>query len=359
MNLEQIKCIANSILYEGYILYPYRATAIKNQQRFNFGIVAPPASGESTQMRTECLIEGDLPIIDVHVRCLHLLSQEVSRLTESLEGNTHHCYEPVASLQIDSEMLFTWQETVERTIEVGSQCVKELADKPHQIEFTFESNLDQKVIHDNKNNLRGRVKRRMEEVQGRVTIEAESMRNGLWKVGVEISNTTELPIHFANQCDVLESSLRTNDWSRSFRDEGLLRSLVSTHTIVGAQSGRFISLLDPIETCVAFAGKCNNTGTWPVLVGDNGQQDMLLSSPIILYDYPQIAPESSGDFYDGLEIDEMLTLRVMTMTEEEKREMRSVDSRSRQILERIEAFLPDELHKLHGIIRELRPLKNP
>ena len=55
----------------------------------------------------------------------------------------------------------------------------------------------------------------------------------------------------------------------------------------------------------------------------------------------------------------MLTLRVMTMTEEEKREMRSVDSRSRQILERIEAFLPDELHKLHGIIRELRPLKNP
>ena len=64
---------------------------------------------------------------------------------------------------------------------------------------------------------------------------------------------------------------------------------------------------------------------------------MLLCSPIILYDYPQIAPESAGDFFDGTEMDEMLTLRVMTLTDEEKDEMRSGDDRVRNLLERTEA----------------------
>ncbi len=45
-------------------------------------------------------------------------------------------------------------------------------------------------------------------------------------------------------------------------------------------------------------------------------------SPIILYDYPQIAPESAGDFFDSTEMDEMLTLRIMTLTDDEKSDMR-------------------------------------
>ena len=77
----------------------------------------------------------------------------------------------------------------------------------------------------------------------------------------------------------------------------------------------------------------------------------MLSSPIILYDYPQIAPESAGDLYDGTEIDEILTLRIMTLTDEEKREMRSVDERARQILERTEKLSTHEMMKLHGALR--------
>ena len=120
------------------------------------------------------------------------------------------------------------------------------------------------------------------------------------------------------------------------REEALARSLVSAHTILEVRDGEFVSLIDPPERYREFAEDCQNVGTWPVLVGEEGQRDTMLSSPIILYDYPQIAPESPGDLFDGAEIDEILSLRIMTMTEEEKREMRESDDRARQILERTE-----------------------
>ena len=82
----------------------------------------------------------------------------------------------------------------------------------------------------------------------------------------------------------------------------------------------------------------------------------MLSSPIILYDYPQIAPESSGGLFDGTEIDEILSLRILTMTAEEKREMQCSDHRARQILERTESMPPEQFMKLHGVLRGLRPI---
>jgi hydrogenase maturation protease len=102
---------------------------------------------------------------------------------------------------------------------------------------------------------------------------------------------------------------------------------------------------------------CKNVGAWPVLVGEPGQRDTLLASPIILYDYPQIAPESVGDLFDGTEIDEILSLRIMTLTDEEKREIRESDDRARQILERTDAMPVEQFMKLHGAVRGLRPLK--
>jgi hypothetical protein len=93
-----------------------------------------------------------------------------------------------------------------------------------------------------------------------------------------------------------------------------------------------------------------------VLVGKEGDRDAMLSSPIILYDYPQIAPESPGTLFDGTEIDEILTLRIMTLTDEEKEQMRQGDARAREILERTEALSPEQFMKLHGTIRSLRPV---
>jgi hydrogenase maturation protease len=133
--------------------------------------------------------------------------------------------------------------------------------------------------------------------------------------------------------------------------------LVSTHTILGVAGGEFVSLLDPPAEWRAAAEACRNVGTWPVLVGEEGQKDMLLSSPIILYDYPQVAPESPGDLFDSTEIDEILTLRIMTLTDEEKRAMAAVDERTRALLERTEGMAPEDLLRLHGTIRGLRSVE--
>jgi hydrogenase maturation protease len=133
-----------------------------------------------------------------------------------------------------------------------------------------------------------------------------------------------------------------------------MHTLASTHTILGVREGEFVSLLDPPEALRETAASCRNAGTWPVLVGVEGERNMMLSSPIILYDYPQVAPESGGDLFDATEIDEILTLRIMTLTDVEKREMRGADERARQMLERTETLAPEQLMKLHGAIKKVK-----
>ena len=91
-----------------------------------------------------------------------------------------------------------------------------------------------------------------------------------------------------------------------------------------------------------------------MLVGESGRRDTMLGSPIILYDYPQIAPESAGDLFDSTEIDEILTLRILTLTDEEKDEMRRSDERARRILERLESSPPEHLLELHGRISTMQ-----
>jgi hypothetical protein len=82
----------------------------------------------------------------------------------------------------------------------------------------------------------------------------------------------------------------------------------------------------------------------------------MLASPIILYDYPQVAPESPGDLFDATEIDEILTLRILALTEEEKQAMAAVDKRAQALLTRTESLAREQLLGLHGTIRGLRTL---
>jgi hypothetical protein len=87
-------------------------------------------------------------------------------------------------------------------------------------------------------------------------------------------------------------------------------------------------------------------------VGEEDDRSTLLCSPIILSDYPEIAPESPGDLFDGGEIDQLLILNILSLTDAEKAEMRASDPRAREILDRTEALSPQELMNLHGAIRE-------
>jgi hydrogenase maturation protease len=186
----------------------------------------------------------------------------------------------------------------------------------------------------------GLIVRTQEPLECCVEVSLEEPQAGLYRIGVRISNRTPLAVSAAQG-----------------REAVLARSLLSAHTILTLQHGEFVSLLEPPPQFQEAASACSNFGTWPVLAGEPGQRDTVLSSPIILYDYPQIAPESPGDLFDGAEIDEILSLRILTLTDEEKSAMCRTDERARRILERTEALPPEHFMKLHGALRSLRPAR--
>jgi hypothetical protein len=172
---------------------------------------------------------------------------------------------------------------------------------------------------------------RFAPIEGEIEVESEPLDERAYRFTVRIANLTP----------------------RADAESGR-RAMLSVHTLLRVEHGEFVSLLDPPDAYRSAATACRNVGTWPVLAGAEGDRTLMLSSPIILYDYPQIAPESAGDFFDGTEIDEMLTLRVLTLTDDEKREMREGDERGRDLLARTETLPPEHLARLHGAVRSLR-----
>ncbi len=283
MNAALVDQIANAVLYEGYILYPYRPSSKKNQRgRFTFGRVYPSAYSQAHQgaepcvMQTECLarISGRDPKLNVTVRFL----------------------QPLAPTPDTG-----WQEATEREVKLRIPLP---ADARHSFQY--------------------------DPLSGLLELSTNLVSSGPLKISVRVCNFTAVP---EQQDD----------------EEILLRTFTSTHTILHIEGGEFISALEP-----EAADRCKNIATWPVLVGDEakGERDTILSSPIILGDYPQIAPQSAGNFFDGTEIDEMLTLRVQTMTDEEKCEMRNVDAHARRLLERVETFSQEQMMEMHGLMRK-------
>ncbi len=345
MNVAAIEKVADAVLYEGYVLYPYRASAAKNRQRWNFGGLFPKAYSDALRgsdawsMQTECLVEGNAPTVDIKVRFLQVTIREAGRLMsaeqESANGSEPE-YTVVDSVVVDGQTIHTWQEAIERSVLLqGLSLPKIVADGViHEFSFPADRKLE---IHRSENAV---VVRRQERIEGSVAISADLASNGLFRLRVIVRNNTP-----------------TENAAAATRDEAALFAMASTHTILACRDGEFVSLMDPPDPWREIAAGCKNVGAWPVLVGDEPQRDFLLASPIILYDYPQIAPESAGDLCDGLEIDEILHLRIMSLTDEEKEEMRSLDDRTRAILERTENLPADQLAKLHGAVRGLRQLQ--
>ena len=245
MNWTPAEQIARAVLYEGYLLYPYRRTALKNQWRWTFGVVAP---GGSTGL--DCLIEaGSAARLSVKARFLAEQGESVDERESLLEN-----------LALDA--------SVRRDVEFGA-----------------------------------------------VELQARPLGDGLIRLGLRIENRPgSIPMR-------------------------------SCHALLGIEGGAFVSSTDP------RAAACENRGLWPVLAGAAPARDLILAAPIILPDYPAVAPESPGDLFDGTEIDEMLTLRVLTLTDAEKEEVRRGDERARRLLERTEALPPEQILALHGARR--------
>jgi hydrogenase maturation protease len=366
MSQSLVEKIADAVLYEGYILYPYRPSAVKNQQRWNFGALCPEsysvaqAGTESWTMQTECLAQaGAETALTVKARFLHLLTREVrvpisdlkseisdfeSQIADRSEEIAGPQFQTVPSLNVNGQLLQTWQEAIEREVSLPEIRLSKLETsggqptEPTRLQFSFPAFEAFETLRDETSGATvGVLVRRQQAIEGTIEVSAKPVATDELKITVQILNHTPLP-----------------HADRQSRDEALMRSFVSTHTILTLQHGDFVSLLDPPERLREAAAACSNVGTYPVLVGEEGSRDCLLSSPIILYDYPQIAPESVGTLYDGTEIDEILTLRIMTLTDEEKREMRGADERARQILERTETLPLEQLMKMHGAMKSVK-----
>ena len=203
------------------------------------------------------------------------------------------------------------------------------------------------------------MSRTQREIEGAISVFSEEIRAGILKLTIEVTNASEFTsvsraANWAANDEANAVDLDPPEFAPRDRNSALLRSLLSAHTILVVQGGTFFSLLDPPDDLRLASGGCRNTGNFPVLAGAPPERNMLLCSPIILYDYPQIAPESAGDFYDATEMDEMLTLRVVTLTDEEKDEMRSADELARSLLQRTEESAHEQLAKTHGTVRGMR-----
>jgi hydrogenase maturation protease len=344
MNRALVDRIADAVLYEGYILYPYRPS-VKNRQRWTFGGLYPAAfcqsQGDAQSNQTECLIHGSCASgFEVVVRFLHLTDRRIGATVPPLAQWPHDReppYRPVESLNVDGRPLHSWQEAEEREVVLGTMVLGDLLGQPCSERFSFAGGRQSEPIRNSAGQIVGILVREQQPIAGSLEVAATEVEDELFRITVRVVNRTPWG-----------GSEATN------RDAALLRSLVSTHAILGVRDGKFVSLLDPPDSWRASAVACRNVGTWPVLVGPEGQSDTMLSSPIILYDYPQVAPESPGDFFDGTEIDEMLTLRILTLTDEEKQSMLAVDERAGALLARTEAMAREQLLSLHGRVRSCR-----
>ncbi len=177
----------------------------------------------------------------------------------------------------------------------------------------------------------GRIVRRRSALAGEVSIGAEP-DDGYVRLTVTVENTHP-------------------EEARS-KDDAIRLSLIGAHVLLEADAANFVSLLEPSAEASAAAARCHQERCFPVLAGRPGSTDVVLGSPIILYDYPEIAEESAGALFDSTEIDEILTLRVMTMTDAEKAEARATDPRAAEIIDRCDAMPAETMQQLHGVLRE-------
>ncbi len=336
---EAARAVADATLYEGYVLYPYRASSRKNQVRFQWGVLMPPAvsasdPSERSSTRTECLVAPDVtPVLSIRVRFLQTQRRRVETVTPAGD------FVAVPFLEVDGTLLVEWDEAIEHVVDVEAGAIGRNGGEVGETTFTVAGGVTTEALVDAGGATVGRFVRRREVLHGVVnTASARAVSGAPYlKVCVEVRNTTPTA-------------------TPGPRGDAMPHSLVAVHTMLAVDGGRFVSLLDPGVAAAEAAASCRSEGCYPILIGD---EDVVLASPIILYDHPEVAAQSPGDLYDSLEIDEILALRVMTMTDEEKAEARSTDLRAAAIIDRCDALSSETMGRLHGQMRPVEGFSAP
>ena len=323
--------LTRTLLYEGYSLYPYHRSAIKNQKPVPFGVVFPQSYNSYNEhshamMQSQCIITGNEDsLINITVRFLHL------KKTELFEKN-ENAFIPVYNLNIKDKIYQAGWQTVERKISTGDLPISSLVENKKIISLEFNRIYDNEAIYDDEV-IAGRQINRISEITGTVTIEAST---------VDIPDTFRLTVTVANTTPVQNAGAIT-------RDEALCQSFLSTHLILEADDAKFISQQDPGEKWKTAVNACENKNTWPILIDE--ADTMLLSSPIILYDHPQINPQSQGDLFDSTEIEEALLLHVSVLSDDEKKRIGNSDEKLQHMLNKVSQVTPEELINFHGVMK--------
>ena len=338
-HLEHARKVADAVLYEGYLLYPYRRSAQKNRTRFQFGVLMPPPyravdEHEPSASQTECLVECPADAgIDIGLRFLHLQRRTAQRVDPGTGKASD-----VDTLSVDGTEYGTFDEAVEREQHLHRRLA-ELLDGGTELRFGIGESQQAEELTGPDGVPAGRLIRRCEALAGAVVARAERTAGpyGALKLHVRVENRTspQVPLHT--------------------RDDGLKYSLIAAHLLIGVTGGTFLSMTDPPEWAAGEVAGCENAGTWPVLAGPADCRDLMLSSPVILYDHPEVAPESAGDLFDATEIDEILTLRTLALTDAERQEARATDQRAADLIDRLDGLSPEMLERMHGAIRYLSP----
>ncbi len=343
---ETARTVADAILYEGYVLYPYRASSRKNQVRFQWGVLTPRAyserdGSERWSARTECLVDFDGPpertLLRVRVRCLQTQRRRVeAHLRGNVVASAGPAFGPAEALDVDGTSHVEWDEAIDHVVDLPPLVIPPDGMAADQLSFHLEGGCQTELVHRADGTLAGRFVRERIPIEGavRVITAPEACGSPYAKVTVTVENATT--------------------WSdgRSLRPDIVAQSLVAVHTMLAVDGATFVSLLDPPDGAAQAARACRSDGTYPVLIG---RDDVVLSSPIILYDHPEVANQSPGDLYDALEIDEILALRVMTLTDTEKAEARGTDARAAAIIDRCDSLTPETMSRLHGQMRPVEP----
>lgn len=319
---DRARMVADAVLYEGYLLYPYRGTSSKNQSRWQFGVLGPSGAaeaglGEDDALAAQFLVDGARALTLV-VRFLQLQRRRAERATGGGE------FEPVDELSTATGSWLTWDEAVECEVSFGPLA---FGDQPWSLPVTALGATDLEMLDG------GRLVRERHEIRGVLTVTSQP-DGDLQRVSVRVTNTG--------------APLSAQD----DKDSVIARSLIGTHLIAEVVGGRFVSLLEPPQSATDAASRCAQHRCFPVLAGPSGTDDMLLISPIILYDHPEVAEQSDTALYDCTEIDEILTLRVMTMTDDEKAQARATDPRAARIIDECDAMSPEAMARLHGVLRD-------
>jgi hypothetical protein len=316
MSFESARAIADAVLLEGYVLYPYRASSAKNRYRWTFGVLAPHDWSEGGGSDPWWL-EAQFPVTSTELTIRARFLRVVDRTIERAKGDGS--FEPVEQLDAAGRVFLPWEE--------GELCEIDLdVTGDDELSFILPGATESEAIHED-GAIVGRVVRARSELRGALRARfSEGSR--FRKASVRLENLSEHPLE-------------------SPRGKAMHASFASTHLLLSVQGGAFVSLRDPPSDGGDDVAVCVNTGTYPVLV----DREVMLCAPIILEEPPAIAPESPTDLFDGGEIDELLILRTMTLTSDEKTELRATDARAAAMLEHVESLDEGALARLHGRTR--------